>query len=93
MLFSQNLTITIVHSIASSLRVSRAISVSSIALLAPLVATAFAGITVSSPYNGTDITSPFSFTADAPTCSSEPVDSIFYSLDNGSDLEIFRATA
>jgi hypothetical protein len=55
--------------------------------LATQAAPAFAGVTISAPSNGDFVTSPFTLSADASTCSSEQVDSIAYSLDNGTDLE------
>ena len=62
-------------------------------LLLPFAAPAFASVTVSSPSNGTDVSSPFTLTADASTCSSQPVVVIAYSLDGGSDLATVNATS
>ena len=42
--------------------------------------------------NGDNVSSPFTLTADATTCSSEKVTSITYSLDNGTDLAIAHDT-
>jgi hypothetical protein len=67
----------------------------SLALLsaATLSVPAFAGVNVSSPSNGESVTSPFTLSADAATCSSEPVAAMGWSLDNGSDLDIVKETA
>lgn len=46
------------------------------------------GITISSPYNGTSHTSPFTLTASAPTCQGKTVSSMGYSLDNSSNTTI-----
>jgi hypothetical protein len=57
------------------------------------VAPAFAGVTISSPGNGNQVSSPFTLSADAPTCSSQPVDAMGYSFDNGTDAAIIRGTS
>jgi hypothetical protein len=41
------------------------------------------GISVSAPLDGTSVTSPFSLSASAKTCGSQPVVSMSYSLDGG----------
>src|SRR4051812_40000309 len=41
------------------------------------------GISVSAPLDGTNVTSPFSLTASANTCGSQPVVSMSYSIDGG----------
>jgi hypothetical protein len=46
---------------------------------------AFAGVNVNSPNNGADVSSPFTLSADASTCSSQPVSALGYSLDNSTD--------
>jgi hypothetical protein len=46
---------------------------------------ASSGITVSTPADGATVGSPFSLSASASTCSSEPVTSIGYSFDGSSD--------
>jgi hypothetical protein len=51
-----------------------------------LSAPAFAAVTITSPANGSDVTSPFTLTATAGTCSSQTVTSMTYSLDSGSDI-------
>ncbi len=54
-----------------------------------IVATpAFAGVTVSSPGNGEVVASPFNLYADASTCSSQPVSTMGYSLDSGTDTTV-----
>lgn len=55
-------------------------------LLLFVAAPVYASVDISSPSNDTDVTSPFTLSADAATCSSQPVKAISYSLDNGSDL-------
>lgn len=47
---------------------------------------AFAGVTVNSPYNGDRVTSPFSLSAYASNCSSQPLSTMAYSLDSGGDI-------
>lgn len=61
--------------------------------LVAFVAPAFAGVTVNSPSNHEVVSSPFILSADASACSSQPVRSIGYSLDNSSDTTIVRKTA
>jgi len=50
---------------------------------------AFAGVTVNSPVNDTDVSSPFTLSADASTCSSQSVTAIGYSFDSSSDTTVF----
>ncbi len=51
-----------------------------------------AGITVSSPYNGTSHTSPFSLTASASSCQSKAITKMGYSLDNGGTTMVDSST-
>lgn len=51
------------------------------------------GISVSSPGNGASVSSPFTLTATAPTCSSQPVTSMGYSLDSSSATTIISGTS
>ena len=46
---------------------------------------AFAGVNVSSPGNGAQVSSPFNLSADASSCSNQSVVSMAYSVDSGSD--------
>ena len=46
---------------------------------------AFAGVVVNSPANGADVSSPFTLSASAATCSSQPVSVLGYSLDSSPD--------
>lgn len=46
------------------------------------------GITVSTPANGAAVGSPFNLAASATACSSQPVTSIGYSLDNSTDAVV-----
>ncbi|MGB7353321.1 MAG: hypothetical protein WBD06_06440 [Acidobacteriaceae bacterium] len=57
------------------------------------VSSAAEGITVSSPGSGASVSSPFSLSASAPTCSSQPVTAMGYSLDNSSDTTIISGTS
>jgi hypothetical protein len=49
---------------------------------------AFAGVTVSSPGNGAQVSSPFTLSADAVTCSSQPVAAMGYSFDSSASTTI-----
>ncbi|MGA7521376.1 MAG: hypothetical protein WBW84_02785 [Acidobacteriaceae bacterium] len=55
--------------------------------------TSSGGITVSSPGNGTSVSSPFSLVANASTCSGQAVSSLGYSLDSSSDTTIVNGTS
>ena len=55
-------------------------------------APAFAGVTISSPSNGETVSSPFTLSADASSCSSQPTSSIGYSLDNNPDTTVVNET-
>jgi hypothetical protein len=54
-------------------------------LLVILAPAAFAGVTVSSPENNTEVSSPFQLYADASTCSSQSVSTMGFSLDSSTD--------
>lgn len=43
------------------------------------------GVTVSSPGNGSPVTSPFTVSASSSTCDGQPVSAMAYSIDNGAD--------
>jgi hypothetical protein len=68
------------------------LSVSKLLLLSSLVVVmavpALAGVTVNTPYNSAQVGSPFTLSADAPTCSSKTVTAMGYSLDSSSDTTI-----
>ncbi len=51
---------------------------------------ALAGITVNSPANNTDVTSPFTLNASAATCSSTSVVTMGYSFDSSSDTTVIK---
>jgi hypothetical protein len=68
------------------------LSVSSSLLLA-MALPALAEVNVNNPANNSLVESPFSLSATAITCSSEPVASIRYSLDNGPDAVIVQGTS
>ncbi|HEV2136014.1 MAG TPA: hypothetical protein VGR47_17380 [Terracidiphilus sp.] len=52
---------------------------------------AFAGITVTTPYNGQSVSDPFHLVAYATTCGSSSVVSMGYSFDSSSDTTTFNA--
>ena len=54
-----------------------------------LAVPALAGVTVDSPVNNTDVSSPFTLSAIASTCSSQNVSSMGYSFDSSSDTTVF----
>jgi hypothetical protein len=54
---------------------------------------AFASVTINSPGNGAEVSSPFTLSADAFTCSSQPVSTVGYSLDNSTDTSSFNGTS
>jgi hypothetical protein len=58
-------------------------------LILTLAVPALAGVTVDSPVNNTDVSSPFTLSASASTCSSQNVASMGYSFDSSSDTTIF----
>jgi len=53
---------------------------------------AFADVTISSPANGANLVSPFSLTAVATPCSSQPVGAMGYSLDDSPNTTIVSGT-
>ncbi len=55
-----------------------------------LAVPALAGVTVDSPVNNTDVSSPFTLSASASTCSSQNVASMGYSFDSSSDTTVFN---
>lgn len=57
-------------------------------LLASMAIPAFAGVTVSSPYNGESVGSPFTLSASASNCSSQSIAAMGYSLDSSTDTKI-----
>jgi hypothetical protein len=69
----------------------KALCFSPLALLC--AAPAIASVTVSSPANGSTVTSPFALAATASPCSSQPIASMGYSLDNSSATTIFYSAA
>lgn len=62
-------------------------------VLALLASPVFAGVTVSSPGNGAQVSSPFTLSADATTCSNQNVSAMGYSLDSSSDTTIINGTS
>jgi hypothetical protein len=67
----------------------------SCAFLILLLSTAsgFATVIITSPGSGADVTSPFSLSANASTCSSQAVVSMGYSLDNSTDTAVVSGTS
>lgn len=61
-------------------------------VLCALTLPAFANPTVSSPGAGA-VSSPFTLSADAATCSSQPVSTMGYSLDSSSSTTVFNGTS
>lgn len=56
-------------------------------------APAFANVTVYSPANGAQVTSPFQLSAKASRCSRQSIDAMGYSLDDSTDTTIVYATS
>lgn len=54
---------------------------------------AFADVSVSSPGNGDEVTSPFELTASSPSCSSQTVSAMGYSLDNSANTATVLGTS
>ena len=52
-----------------------------------------ASVVVSSPYNGSEVETPFSLSAAASTCSSQTVTAMGYSLDSSVDATVINGTA
>jgi hypothetical protein len=52
---------------------------------------ALAGVTVNSPANDTDVTSPFTLSASAATCGGKSVTAMGYSFDSSSNTTTFNA--
>jgi hypothetical protein len=63
------------------------------ALPAFLASSAFASVTVSSPGNGAQVSSPFTLSASATSCSSQPVAAMGYSFDSSTSTTVIYATA
>jgi hypothetical protein len=61
-------------------------------MLAGFAMSAEATVTVAKPANGTEVTSPFTLSANSSTCSAQTVSAMGYSLDNSSDTTIIDST-
>ena len=62
--------------------------------LAAIVCTpAFAAVTVTSPANGASVINPFTLTANASACSSQPIVSMGYSIDNSAANTFFTGVS
>src|ERR1019366_6965683 len=62
-------------------------------ILATFAAPAFANITVSSPYNGEVVGSPFTLSSNAANCSSQTVTGMGNSFDNSTYTTIVKSTS
>lgn len=65
----------------------------SLGLAAALCVPAFAAVTVTSPANGATVSSPFTLSATASACSSQPIVSMGYSLDNSAANTFFTGAS
>lgn len=54
---------------------------------------AFAGVTVNSPSNGSQVSAPFNLSAYAGPCSSQPISAMGYSLDSSTNTTIVNGTS
>lgn len=62
-------------------------------LLFVSVVPAFAGVTISSPYDKSTVSSPFTLSASASACSNQSIATMGYSLDSSPDTTIFKGSA
>jgi hypothetical protein len=62
-------------------------------LAVSLAVPAFASVTVNSPVNATELTSPFKLSAISDTCSNQSVGAMGYSLDNSADTTFVMGTS
>jgi hypothetical protein len=62
-------------------------------VLALLASPAFATVTVSSPGNGAQVSSPFTLSADAPNCSSQAISAMGYSFDSSASTTIINGAS
>lgn len=69
-----------------------AICLLTIVLLCFWAAASHAAVTIHSPTGGETVDSPFTLSASADFCSSQPVRSLGYSLDNSHDTTVFRGS-
>jgi hypothetical protein len=78
---------------ASFLSVFKKISSLSFVLLTLSAIPAFAGVSVSSPANGADVSSPFKLSATASACSSQSISAMGYSFDSSSDTTVINSSS
>jgi hypothetical protein len=71
------------------MKILRSLTLTSSALAA-LTVPALAGVVVNSPANSTDVSSPFTLSASAVTCSSQSVVSMGYSFDSSANSSVFK---
>jgi hypothetical protein len=62
-------------------------------LAVSLAVPGFASVTVNAPINATEVTSPFTVSANSATCSNQNVGYMGYSLDNSSDTTFVKGTS
>lgn len=62
-------------------------------LFVALAVPALAGVTVNTPYNASEVGSPFTLSADAATCSAQTTTAMGYSLDSSSQTTIVHSTS
>lgn len=58
-----------------------------------MAAPAFANVTVASPYNGEQVSTPFTLSASASACSSQAISAMGYSFDNSTNTTIVSGSA
>jgi hypothetical protein len=71
------------------MRIIRSLLIAS-SIAGTLTVPAFAGVTVSSPANGTEVPAQFTLTASSDSCSSQNVAAMGYSFDNSSNTTIIQ---
>ncbi|MGB6689197.1 MAG: hypothetical protein WBE76_15285 [Terracidiphilus sp.] len=72
------------------MKIIQASSVASALLVALAAVPAFAGVTITAPWNSEQVNSPFTLSAYATTCSSHPVTTMGFSFDSSSDTQAFK---
>lgn len=73
------------------MKLLKALSIPS--LLLGFVMPAMAAVTVTSPYNNSTVSSPFTLTANASYCSNQPISTMGYSLDASSSTTTFKGSS
>lgn len=65
----------------------------SVSMLAASAVPAYATVTVATPASGTEVVSPFQLTASASACSSQPIATMGYSLDDSANTTIINGAS